>query len=292
MSDDDVIGTNLEDDGPALDPPAPVAEPPVQEADAPEAPHEDKPAEVEAVEVAGQRYVPLAVLKTMRDENRTLKEAAARADQLEARLREIEPYAQFVQNNRDLLIQRQAPDPAPAAPAVDPDALEAARLLDFYKPDGTPDTDKGARWLALQEKRSERIAEARIRPLVQQNQQDQAALNFQRALQMKDPHGNSPSRETLQSLWQNMTPELVADERVAFFLANTALGMDQMRSRKATVPVPAPALVTETSGGNPRTRPLLSPLEERIAAERGISQTKWAEHTRGYQAGKPTVLED
>lgn len=293
MSDDDVIGTNLEDDGPAIEAPAPVAEQPAQEA-APDAPVDDRAAEVEAVEVGGQKYVPAGVLKALREEARTLKERAAQADQLEAQWRDAQPYVEFLRNNRDLLIQRQQPEPvAPAAPQADPDALEAARLMDFYKPDGTPDTDKGARWLALQDKRGERIADARVRPILQQTAQDQASLNFQRALQIKDANGESPSLESLQAVWQAMPPDLVADQRVAGVLAATALGLDRMRTpRKATVPVPPPALVTETSGGNPRTRPLLSPLEERIAAERGISATKWAENTRGYQPGKATVLED
>ena len=294
MSDEEVIGTNLEDDGPAIEAPAPVAEQPAQDA-APEAPADDRAAEVEAVEVGGQKYVPAGVLKAMRDETRALKERAAQADQLEAQWREAQPYVEFLRNNRELLIQRQQPEPtpAPAAPQADPDALEAARLMDFYKPDGTPDTEKGARWLALQDKRGERIADARVRPLLQQTAQDQASINFQRALQIKDANGETPSLESLQAVWQAMPADLVADQRVAGVLAATALGLDRMRTpRKATVPIPSPALVTENSGGNPRTRPVLSPLEERIASERGISATKWAENTRGYQPGRPAVLED
>jgi hypothetical protein len=291
MSDEDVIGTNLEDDGPAIEAPAPVAaaEPAPAEPAAPAEPED------EAVEVAGQRLVPLAALQSARAEAKTLREQAERAVQLEAQWREAQPYVEFLRNNRDLLIQRQQPEPTPApqAPQADPDALEAARLMDFYKPDGTPDTDKGARWLALQEKRAERIADARVRPILQQTAQDQAAINFQRALQIKDANGETPSLESLQAVWQAMPPDLVADQRVAGVLAATALGLDRMRNpRKATVPTPPPALVTENSGGNPRTRPVLSPLEERIASERGISATKWAENTRSYQPGRPAVLED
>lgn len=294
MSDDPVIGINLEDDGPAIEAPAAAAPP----APADPAPPTDTASEddaPDAIEVAGQRVVPLSALQSARAEAKALKEQAQRASELEARLRELEPYAQFVQNNRDLLIQRSAPEPtpAPAAPQVDPDALEMARLMDFYKPDGSLDVDRGAKALSVLEKRSERIADARVQPIIRQTHQDQAAQNFQRALQIKDANGDTPSLESLQAVWSTMPPELVADPRVAGVLAATALGLDRMRTpRKPSVPVPPPALVSEPSGGNPRTRPTLSPMEERLAANRDIAPSKWAELTRNYQPGRPAVLED
>lgn len=294
MSDEPVIGTNLEDDGPAIEAPAAVAPPAPEPTPAPQetAPEDDAP---DAIEVAGQRVVPLSALQSARAEAKALKEQAQRASELEARLRELEPYAQFVQNNRDLLIQRTAPEPPPAqsAPQVDPDALEMARLMDFYKPDGSLDVDRGAKALSVLEKRSERIADERVKPIIRQTHQDQAQQNFQRALQIKDANGETPSLESLQAVWSTMPPELVADPRVAGVLAATALGLDRMRTpRKPSVPVPPPALVSEPSGGNPRTRPTLTPMEERLAADRGVAPSKWAELTRNYQPGRPAVLED
>jgi hypothetical protein len=293
MSDEVVGGVNLEDDGPPL----PVAEPtPEPVAEAPPEPQADAPAEVEAVEVAGQRYVPHAALAAERAKGKALAEKASRVDALEQEWRNAQPYVEFLRNNPDLLKARQ-PEPVPApvvAPEADPDALEAARLMDFYRADGSPDLDRGARWLALQEKRAEKIAQARVAPILQQTAQDQAALNFQRAQQIKAPDGRSPSIESLQAVWQAMPADLVADPRVAGVLAMTAIGMDAMRAqpRPVVVPPSSPALVSEPSGGNPRTRPALSALEERIAADKGISATKWAEHTRGYQPGRATQLED
>ena len=289
MSDDGLM--NLEDDAPvaAAPDPAPVPDPPPVEAQA--APEDDEP---EVVDIGGQKAVPYAVVKELREKVRNLSDKAAKADQLEAWQRENEPALRFLQNNKDLLIQRVAPEPAaPTAPQVDPDAREAALLMDFYKPDGTPDDERGAKWLALQEKRASRIADQHLAPIRQRTQQEQASVNYQMARQVKDSNGNTPSEASLRAIWSQMPPELVADQSVAGVLATLALGLDQLNgAKKPTIAAPPPALVTESSGGHPRTRPTLSALEERIASERGVSATKWQEQTRGYTPGRAMSLED
>lgn len=285
MSDDGLM--DLEAETPA---PEPVAEAPAPVAEA--APDPETPAD--AVELNGEKLVPLSALLAERREAKALAEKAAKVDALEQWQRENEPALRFLQNNRDLLIQRQAPAPAPAAPAVDPDAHEAALLMDFYKPDGTPDIDKGARWLALQDRRSGRLADERVQPLVQRTQVEQGNMNFHMARNIKDASGASPSEESLRAVWSAMPPELVANQQVAGMLATLALGMDQMKNPRRPVVAPQPTAppFSEPSGGNPRTRPALSAFEERIAADRGVSATKWQENTRGYQPGRAATLED
>ena len=284
MSDDGLM--DLESDTPA---PEPAEQAPAPVADAP--PAEDDP---EVVEVAGQRVVPVSVVKDLRDKVRTLTEKANKADQLEAWQRENEPALRFLQNNRDLLVQRAEPAPAPPPPQADPDAHEAALLMDFYKPDGTPDIDKGARWLALQDRRSGRLADERVQPILARTQQEQSNVNYHMARNIKDANGEMPSDESLRAVWQNMPPELTSNQQVAGMLAALALGMDRMRTPRKNVVAPPinPPLVTESAGGNPRTRPQMSAFEERIARERGVSATKWAENTAGYQPGRATALED
>ena len=284
---------NLEDDGPA---PEPVEEaaPPAPEPDAPAPPPVEE--EPDAVEVAGQRVVPVAAVKELRDKVRQLTEKANKADALEQWQRENEPALRFLQNNKDLLVQRvQEPAPkAPEQPAFDPDAREAALLMDFYKPDGTPDDERGSRYLSLQDRRAGRLADDRMRPVLQRTQQEQAASNFQMARQIKDVNGESPSENSLRAVWSALPPDLVADPQVASVMAALALGLDRLNGPKRgpAVAVPPPALVTEGSGGNPRTRPTLSAFEERIAGERGVSATKWQENTRGFTPGRATALED
>lgn len=287
MSEDGLM--DLESDAPVPEPEQAAAPAPVMDA-APIA--DDEP---DTVEVAGQRVVPLSVVKELRDKVRTLTEKADKADQLEAWQRENEPALRFLQNNRDLLVQRVAPDPTPAPePQADPDAREAALLMDFYKPDGTPDVEKGARWLALQDRRSGRLADERVQPILARTQQEQANVNYHMARNIKDANGEMPSDESLRAVWQSMPPELTSNQQVAGMLAALALGMDRMRAPRKNVVAPqttAP-LVSESAGGNPRTRPQMSAIEERIARERGVSATKWAENTAGYQPGRATALED
>lgn len=287
MSDDGLM--NLEDDGPV-----PVEETPAPAVEAAPEPPAD-PDEADAVDIGGQKAVPLAVVKELREKVRHLSAQAQKADQLEAWQRENEPALRFLQNNRELLIQRAAPEPpAPAAPSIDPDAREAALLMDFYKADGTPDDERGAKWLALQERRAGRIAEAQMAPIKARTQMEQASANYQLARQVKDANGETPSEASLSAIWKQMPPELVADPSVAGVMAALALGLDRLNAPKRgpSVPMPPPALVTESSGGHPKARPSLSPLEERIAADRGVSQTKWVENTRGYQPGRAMTLED
>lgn len=286
MSDDGLM--DLESETPAPDP-APVAAEPAPEATEP--PADEAPAE--SVEVNGERLVPLSALLRERNEAKALREKAAKADQLEQWQRENEPALRFLQNNRDLLIQRQQPAPEPPKPTVDPDAHEAALLMDFYKPDGSPDVEKGARWLALQDRRSGRLADERVQPLVQRTQQEQANLNFHMARGIQDVNGETPSEESLRTVWQVMPVADLADPNMARILAALALGIDRFKPRRPVVPPPTSAPpISEPSGGNPRTRPALSAFEERIASERGVSATKWQENTRGFQPGRAATLED
>src|SRR5262247_1797426 len=106
---------NVEDDTPeAPAPPAPVAAAPA--APPQEAPPED-PDEQESVEIQGGKYVPLSALKTVRQENKSLKEKAQQADQLANYYNETKPYVEFLRNNPDLLKPRQQ---APAQPQTQP----------------------------------------------------------------------------------------------------------------------------------------------------------------------------
>jgi len=281
--------------------PEPVAAAPVSEAAPVEAAPEAPPAEaddLETVELNGQRVVPVSVLKALREERNSLKDRAAKADQLEAQVRELAPYAEFIRNNQGLLQARQ-PEPspqAPAAPESDPDAVEAARLMDFYKPDGSLDAEKGAKWLSLQDRRASKLADQRVAPILQRTYQDQAELNYQRALALKDPNtGESLDRRVFQELWNTMSAEEQANPHVAAVVAAAAFGMDRMTAKprqKVVAPPPNAPIVSEASGGVPQNRPSMSRFEESVAKERGIAPSKWQEHTKGYQTGRPSALED
>ena len=130
-------------------------------------------------------------------------------------------------------------------------------------------------------------------PIRQRTQQEQANANYQLARQVKDANGETPSEASLNAIWRHLPPELVSDPSVAGVMAALALGLDRLNApKRGPAPPAGPPLVTESSGGRPHARPSLSPLEERIAADRGVSQTKWVENTRGYQPGRAMTLED
>lgn len=295
-------GVNLEDDGPAALP-EPVAgvEPAVEAA--PPAEPENEPAEVEAVEVAGKKYVPVAAVIAERKERQRLAPLADRAAALELEVANNRPWVEFLRANPHLMQQPQVrqPDPVPAAPTEDPDAVEAAKLMDFYTPDGKPDTARGSQWLKLQDRRNQRTAAEAVRPYQESAEQAQSNVNFQMALSLKDADGNSPSREALTQVWQQILKDpgglkITSSREAAAFLAMTAIGMDRMtgKSKPATTIVqpPPPALVTEAPGGNPRQRPAMSGLEERIAKERQMNTATWLDRTKGFTPGRESILED
>ena len=302
MSEDNLI--NLEDDGAASVPAAMAQQVPEATAPAPEAPPADvvppeaQPAEVESVDVGGQKYVPLAAVLAERSEKRALKEKAARADALEQYVNESRPYVEFLKNNPQLLQPRQ-PDPVPSAapqtpPADDPETLEAARLLDFYMGDGSGrlDATRGAKLRAMIRAEAEKIADSRVKPIYDQTYQSQSQVNFQRALQLKDPNGRSPSEASLRQIWQTVGPEITADPRAAGILAMTALGIDAMGQRPIVAPPASAPLMTEASGGTTRSVRPLSDLERKLAAERRVPEVKWQELTKGHKVGHTNVLED
>lgn len=285
--------TNVEDDGPPIvaedTPPAAVVappEPPVPAAD------DETPAEVDAVEVAGKKYVPVGALIGERKQRQALQEKANKADQLEAYVHETRPFVEFLKANPDLLKPRQpTPPSAPAEPTTNPRAEALAKTLDLYTPDGKPDLVRAQSIQQMVTDTATEIAQKAIGPVHQRNHEDQSARNFQIALTVKDADGRSPSQESLTQIWRTMPAHQTADPNVASILALTALGLDRVTKKNAPLPPANAPIVTESPGGSVR-RPSLSQLEQNIARDRGISETKWQEQTKGFVAGRPTTLED
>ena len=295
---DEIIGTSLEDDGPAELPDAtPVAEPEAP-ADAP-AP-EETPAEVESVEVAGKKYVPLGGIIAERKQRQAAEKAASettdRLRQLEAEISGLRPYAEILRNNPGLLATRAA-EPVAVAPTVDADLVELAQTLDLYDPaTGQPDVKKAAKVRALSTREAERVAQQQVAPLQQERLYQQVQQNYASAVNAKTPQGEPVNRAVLDDLWRQAAAEpggmkTLSDPRSVMALVLMASGASQW-TQGPKVPVPPPALDTEPSGGNPRTRPSLSALEEKIAADKGVAPSKWAERVKSYQKGVSNALED
>lgn len=294
---DEIIGTSLEDDGPAELPDATPPEAPAE----PEAPApEETPAEVEAVEVAGKKYVPLGGIIAERKQRQAAEKAASetadRLRQLEQEVSGLRPYAEILRNNPGLLSPK-SPEPVSVEPSVDPDLVELAQTLDLYDPaTGQPDVKKAAKVRALSTREAERVAQRQVEPLQQERLYQQVAQNYASAVQARTPDGEPVNKAVLDDLWRQAAAEpgglkTLSDPRSVMALVLMASGASQW-TKGPKVPLPPPALETEASGGNPRTRPSLSALEERIASEKGVAPSKWAERVKTYQKGVSNALED
>lgn len=296
---EEVPVVSLEDD----DHPAPVEPPPPASVAAPPAepvpagdPEDIDPNDADLLKDEKRVRGLIAELSRKRTEVRDLKPQAERAAQLEAEVAQNRPYVEFLKANPALLQPKPAPVETPPDPAADPDAVAAAQLYDFYTPEGKPDAVKGARHLQMVRQEAQRITQQAVQPWQQASAQEKSNQNFHAVLQMKDPEGHSPSPEAVTAVWKQVLSEpnglaITSDQRSAAFLAMAALGIDRM-TKKPGVKPPPPALETEPSGGTPRTRPSLSGLEERVAADRGRTPAQWAKLTEGHQAGRASVLED
>lgn len=295
MSDEGVV--SLEEDGPDTLPEPAAALPEA----APEPGADDsKPAEVEAVEVAGQKYVPLAGIVNERKQRqaaeRSAAELQAKVQQLEQHYSQIAPYAEILRNNPQLLNPRQ-PAPAVADPQDDPDLVDLAQALELYDPQtGKPDVKKAEKIRNLQRKEAERVAQTSVQPFQQQALQSQVSQNYAMALQAKTPDGEPLNRAVFDDLWRQAAAEpgglqTLSDPRSVMALVLMAKGAAAW-TQGPRVAAPGPALETEASGGNPRTRPSLSAIEERIASDKGVSPSKWAERVKSFQRGGSNALED
>jgi hypothetical protein len=240
----------------------------------------------------------LGEIKRLRQENRLLKPAAADAEQLRAWAHANQPYVEFLQKHPDFLAARPAAPPASATPTEDPDALEAAQLMDFYTADGKADIDKGRRWLALQDRRASRLAQQAVEPLAQSRTQAQAENNYRQLLGLKLPDGTLVRKDTVDAFWRRAAAEpnglqTLADPQSLAGIALMVLGAEAMSRQQPVAPPSREPLVTEPSGGTPGQMPRLSDLERRVVAARGgISEKEWTEKTRGFQPGRPMILED
>ena len=287
MSDDVAALTNVEEEAPAAAPAADPAAPPAAPVEEPAA------AEVDAVEVGGQKYVPLAAVLAERREKHALKDRAARADQLEAAVAEMRPYVEFLRQNPGLT-QRQAPTPsAPAAPEADPDVEQVARDFDLYTPDGKPDLPRAARIHARQQTAARQAAADAVRPVQQQSAQQQSAVNLRMAMSAQMPAGVHLDPAALQTFWQALPPDLTADPNVAALVTLLAAGAGALKGPVARVAPPAhPPLVTETPGGGAPARQPLTGMSRKIAAARGIDEAKYQKLTEGFRPGRTNVLEE
>ncbi len=282
---------NLEDDPP----PAPAATPPAAPpAELPPPPPEpEDPDEAAAVEMQGGKYVPLAALKATREQLKEVKARAAVADQQQAWINQHAPYVDFIKANPQLL-QRPEPTPPTPTPAADPELVEYARAMDYYKGDGTPDVERAAKFSALIDRKAEQKARQMIAPLSAQNDEERSARNYYAALQTPLPNGAQIDAQLLTTAWRALPQTITADPQAAQVIVDAILGAQFRGQPRQPAPPPQPPLHTENSGGSavPRRGPGVSDVERKIITARGMSEQKYLDTTKDFRPGRPTILEE
>ena len=291
------MSENLDPD-PVAVPPVPVAapaEPPV----VPVAPAD--PDEAAAVDISGAKMVPLAALKAAREEARTAKEQARELESIKTAWNQARPTIEFLQQNPQFMTGRPPEPVAPAPAAPDPELVELARSLDYYKQDGSPDVARAEKHMQIIDRRAAQKAAQLVGPVQQSTHLQRAEVNWGAAVQEKLPNGQPIDAGILAEVWRPFmnTPDglaQLADPRVVRVVVNQAKMMQMERSplRGApTMPAANPPLVTEPAGNAPpRPRVALTDLDRAVAAAKGMTEARMAELTKDYVKGRPTVLED
>jgi len=288
----DELLTNVEDDTPAPPPPDPA--PQAVAPAAPEAPvPPDDPDEQIAVEIQGGKHVPLAALRTVREELKTARERAQEADQLRQQVAHLSGQLQGFQNVAEQLQQHR---PAPAGPQqADPRDVALAQKLDLYRPgdngQAVPDTERAASIRGIIQEVAGQIADQRVLPMAQATARDRAVQNYNWALAQKDANGRTVPKTVIDEMWAKMPIEATANPEIARTLWLTGLGMT-VANQQAQPAAPVAAPVHTESVGAPRARVAMSAIETKIAADRGIDAQKWGALTKDFQKGRTNVLED
>ncbi len=273
--------------------PTPVAAEPV----APVEPTDPDAHEPEGTQdISGQKMVPLAALVEARREKAAFKEKAAQYDQTIGYVQQIKPYVEFLQANPGVMsrtTQETAPTSVTTTQPADEGAMELARTLDLYTANGEPDVIRAQKVQRIIKTAAKSEAESEVAPLRESTTRERSGFMYQRALVTKAPDGRTPDRTTLDRLWANTDPRISATEEGAAGLVAMALGLQVMQGTAAAPQAPlAPPLHTEAPGGRTPNRAPLSALDQGIAKLRGIDEKTYAERTKGFVPGRPSVLED
>jgi hypothetical protein len=281
---------------PAAPPPAePAAPPPDPEAVA------DAALEAGAIEIPEGdgliRVVPLAAVTTAREEAKQAKQrekaAAKELADLQAKWTEAAPYVDAAK--AILAAQPQQPPQGPQAPAgptpeQTAELEEVARLLDFYKTDGSVDLERATKHQAMVRKEAERIAAASIAPIQQDAAFSRAQAMLEQAKAWKDPvSGEQADPKVLANMFNRVSKQqggldTLANPEAVMVLWGQAInlkrwgaaanGQQPPAQPAAPQPPPGPPVFVETAGG--QAQPVtMSAMEQKAARDMGLSDAEY-----------------
>lgn len=282
-------------DPPPADPP-PADPPPAANLDADAA--LDAEVEQSAIDVDGtDKLVPLSAVTKLRERNKALKGEAARVKELEAQAqqfqRQWQEAAPYLQAAQAMIAARQmGPQQQPQAqpePQDDTEAVELAKDLDLYTPEGKPNVEKARSILARMDKRAGKLAQEQVAPVLQHTAQQQSQVMLARAKATKAPNGDAPDPGILDQLWASSQPAVTTNPEGAKWLWTIALGLSSMNKKGGTTPAappPDPPLYTERSGGQEGATYRLNDGDKRLAKEYGMTEAEYAKQVAAMPWGK------
>lgn len=275
-----------------LDTPVPAPDPTPAPADPPVPVAPADPDEASAVEVGGEKMVPLSALKAARSEAKGFKQQAGQYEQF---LVENAPYLKVLKENPNLFQQAAQPREAPAPSNADPELVELARSLDYYDKNGAPDLERAQKHQTIIRREASRMAQQMVAPLAQSNAQQTTQATFAKFANTKLPNGQQINPQTLAKYFGALAQNGVVVNDQVGYAAWSLAGMEQMQGS----PLPAqpaapggPPLHTENVGSVPRRPQQLSEVERLVMQARGLTDKTYNELTKGFSAGRSSSLED
>jgi hypothetical protein len=252
------------------------------------------------VEMPTGKVVPLAALQSEREgrkaaaaEANALKERltaaeakAAQLDQIAGEWAQVQPLINSVRNGT---YQPPAP-PKVEQTLSEAEAIDYAKDLDLYKPDGKPDVDRAQRLAARQERLSQQAAARAIAPLHATEAQRASDDMRQRIAGLKDATGFQVPAEFIDQVWKVVPAELSAQPNVAGVLHRVALAEAILAGKHPAMKAgaPPPVVPTASLGGGRQGE---APVDSRFATAAGISQKVFKETAAAYKPGHSNVLE-
>jgi len=255
----------------------------------------------------GVKFVPLdAVIaertgrKAATKENAELKtkltaaeQKAAKYDELAGYVEQARPIIERVRAN-PALANDQPPARVEAPKALsDTEAVEYAKDLDLYKPDGTPDVDRAQRLAGRQAELASRSAQAAIAPFQANDAQRASHAMQQQIAAYKDNNGHTVDAGVLKEIWAGIPPELSAKPEVAAVLYQMALGQSIMQGKYGGLKPAGPGAVvpTESLGGGGKVRAEIDQTGAKFARAADIKTADFQKTAERFKPGQVNSLE-
>lgn len=230
----------------------------------------------------------------LREQLTAAQQKAQKYDELAGYVEQARPIIEKVRNRPDLVAMADQPRPDPVAPKPlsDTEAVEYAKDLDLYKPDGTPDVDRAQRLAGRQAALAAKSAEAAIAPF-QANDAQRASADMRRQIAgYRDANGYTVDPAVLNDVWAGVPAELSQKPEVAGVLYQIALAQTIMQGKyKGTQPAAPPVVPTESLGSRGAVQKELDAFGQKFARAADMRPSEFAKAAERFKPGQTNSLE-